>query len=77
MDPKNSGLDSILCRDLKMLLRQSFNSLSQVSVATCSSLSRPAPCASFLDSVATKFPWLQQYSFLQHISSVAIEFPLS
>ena len=46
MDPQNFGSDCILCRDLKVLLRQSFKSLSQVSVAACSSLSRPAPCAS-------------------------------
>ena len=32
MDPQNSGPYYILCRDLKVLLRQSFNSLSQVSV---------------------------------------------
>ena len=44
MDPKKSGLDCILFRDLKVLLRQNFNSLSQVSVAACSSLSRPSPC---------------------------------
>ena len=43
MDPKNSGQDCILCRDLKVLLRQGFKSLLQVFVATCSSLSRPAP----------------------------------
>ena len=49
MDPQNSGPDCILGRDLKVLLRQSFNSLSQASVAACSSLSRPTPCASFLD----------------------------
>ena len=77
MDPQNSGLDCILYRDLKVLLRQSYNSLSQVSIVACSSLSRPAPCASFLDSVVTKFPWSQQNSFLQHIHSIAIEFPLS
>ena len=46
MDPKNSGQDCILCRDLKVLLRQGFKSLLQVFVVTCSSLSRPASCAS-------------------------------
>ena len=56
MDPQNSGPYCILCRDLKVLLRQRFNSLLQVFVAACSSLSRLAPCASFLDSVATEFP---------------------
>ena len=40
MDPQNSGPYYILCRDLKVLLRQSFNYLLQVSVAACSSLSR-------------------------------------
>ena len=39
MNPKNSGPDCILGRDLKVLLRQSLNSLLQVSVTTCSSLS--------------------------------------
>ena len=39
----------------------------QYYVATCS-------LCSFLDSVATKFPWSQQYSFLQHIHFVATEF---
>ena len=77
MDPQNSSPDCILCLDLKVLLRQSFNSLSQVSVAACSSLSRPAPYASFLDLVGTKFPWLRQNSFLQHIHFVVTEFPLS
>ena len=77
MDPQNFGPDCILCHDLKVLLRQNFNSLSQVYVAACSSRSRPAPYASFLDSVATKFPWSRQNSFLQHIHSVATEFPMS
>ena len=72
MDPQNSGLDCILCHDLKVLLRQSFNSLSQVSIAACSSLSTCSMC-SFLDSVATKFPWSRQYSFLQPIHYVATE----
>ena len=71
MDPQNSGLDCILCRDLKVWLRQSFNSLLQVSIAACSSLSQPAPCASFLNSVAIEFSlsrqiflWLfNQFSF--------------
>ena len=45
MDPQNSGLDCILCRDLEVLLRQSFQSSSQVSVAACSRLSRPIPYA--------------------------------
>ena len=39
MDPKNSGPDYVLCRDLKVLLQQSFNSLLQVFVTACSSLS--------------------------------------
>ena len=56
MDPQNSGPDCILYCDLKVLLRQSFNSLSQVSIVACNSLSRLAPCASFLDSVAIEFP---------------------
>ena len=55
MDPQNSGPDCILCHNLKVLLRQSFNSLSQVSVVACSSLSGSAPCASFLNSVMTEF----------------------
>ena len=55
--PTNSSIYCILCCDLKALLRQSFNSLTQVSVTACNNLSRPASCASFLDSVATKFPW--------------------
>ena len=45
MDPQNSGLDCILCRDLEVLLRQSFQCSSQVSVAACSRLSRPIPYA--------------------------------
>ena len=73
MDPQNFGPDCILRRNLKVLLQQIFNSLSQVSVAACSSLSQPAPYASFLDSVATKFPWSRQYLFLQHIYFVATD----
>ena len=46
--------------------------MSQVSIAACSSLSRPAPCASFLNSVATKFPWSRQYLFLHYIYSVVL-----
>ena len=42
----------------------------QSSVATCS-------LCSILNSVAIEFPWLRQYSFLQHIHSVMIEFHLS
>ena len=45
MDPINSGPYCILCRDLKVLLRQSFKYLSPVSVTACSSLLRPAPSA--------------------------------
>ena len=60
MDPQNSDPYCILCRDLKVLLRQIFNSLSQVSVATGSSLSRPAPYA---------HSWIQsRQSFLGHDS---------
>ena len=33
-------------------------------------------CASFLDSVTTKFPWSRQYLFLHHIYSVETKFPL-
>ena len=58
MDPQNSGLDCIFGRDLKVLSRQSFNSLLQFSIAACNILSR-------------------QYLFLQHVYSVATEFPLS
>ena len=76
MDPQNSGANCILCHDLKVLLQHGFNSLSQVSVAACSSLSRPTPCASFLDSVTTKFPWSRQYLFIQHIYSIAIDLSL-
>ena len=39
MDPQNSNPDCILGRDLKVLSRQSFNSLLQFSVA-CSILSQ-------------------------------------
>ena len=77
MDPQNSGPNCILCCNLKVLLRQNFNSLSQVSVAAFSSLSQPAPCASFLDSVATKFPWSREYSFLQYIHYVATDLSLA
>ena len=40
MDPQNSSLDCILCRDLEVLSQQSFQSSSQVLVATCNHLSR-------------------------------------
>ena len=40
MDPQNSDPDYILGINLKVLSRQSFNSLLQFSVATCSILSR-------------------------------------
>ena len=62
MDPKNSGLDCILCCDLKVLLRQSFKSLSQVSVVACSSLSRPAPCA--LSWIQSRQSFLGRYSII-------------
>ena len=56
MDPQNSGPNCILYRDLKVLLRQSFKSLSQVYIVACSSLSRPTTCA---------LSWIQsQQSFL-------------
>ena len=38
MDPQKSSPYCILCHDSKVLLRQSFKSLSHVSVAACSSL---------------------------------------
>ena len=41
MDPQNSSPYCILDRDLKVLLQQSFNSLSQVFVAAYSSLLQP------------------------------------
>ena len=53
MDPQNSGPDCILGRDLKVLLQQSFNSLSQVSVAACSSLSRQYLFLQHIYSVTT------------------------
>ena len=40
MNSQNSGSDCILDRDLKVLSRQSFNSLLQFSVVACNSLSR-------------------------------------
>ena len=49
MDPQDSGPDFILDRNLKVLLRQSFNYFLQVSVVACSSLLQPAPYTSFLD----------------------------
>ena len=42
MDPKNSSPDCILGRDLKVLSRQSFNSLLQFCFAACSILSQHA-----------------------------------
>ena len=63
MNPKNSGPDCILGRDLKVLLRQSFNSLLQVSVAACSSLSRHHLFLQHIYFIATKFP-LSRHIFL-------------
>ena len=53
MDPQNSSLDCILGRDLKVLSRQSFNSLLQFSIAACSILSRHAFVSSTFYSIAT------------------------
>ena len=55
MDPQNFSPNCILGRDLKVLLRQSFDSLLQVSIAACSSL---LPLYLFLQhiySFVTKF----------------------
>ena len=56
MNPQNSGPDCILGRYLKVLLRHSLDSLLQVSVAACSSLSRHHLFLQHIYSVATKFP---------------------
>ena len=42
MDPQNSSPDCILGHDLKVLSRQSFNSMLQFSIAACSIFSRHA-----------------------------------
>ena len=54
MNPQNSDSDCILTRDLKVLLVQSFNSLLQVSVTACSSLSRQYLFLQHIYSVVTK-----------------------
>ena len=56
MDPQNSGPDCILSHDLKVLSRQSFNSLLQFSITACSSLSRQCLFLQHVYYVATKFP---------------------
>ena len=60
MNPQNSGPDCILSHDLKVLLRQSFNSLFQVSVVACSSLLRQYLFLQHIYSVMTKFPLSRQ-----------------
>ena len=60
MDPQNSGSDCILGRNLKVLLRQSFNSLLQVSVAACNSLSQQYLFLQHIYSITTKFPLSRQ-----------------
>ena len=56
MNPQNSSSYCILGRDLKVLSRQSFNSLLQFSIADCNILSQYAFISSAISSVATKFP---------------------
>ena len=63
MNPQNSGPYCILGRDLKLLSRQSFNSLLQFSIAACSILLRHAFVSSAFYSIATKFP-LSRHIFL-------------
>ena len=55
MNPHNSGLNCIFGRDLKVLLELSFNSLSKVSVAVCSSLSRQYLFLQHIYFVVTEF----------------------
>ena len=60
MDPQNFSPDCILGRDLKVLLRQSFDSLLQVSVVACRSLSQQYLFLQHIYFVKTKFPLLRQ-----------------
>ena len=53
MDPQNSGPDCILGHDLKVLSRQSVNSLLLFSVVACSILSRQYLFLQHVYSVAT------------------------
>ena len=61
MDPQNFGPDCILGRNLKVLLRQSFNSLLQFFVAACKAVCRDSICFfNIFISVTTKFPLSRQ-----------------
>ena len=60
MNPQNSGPDCILGRDLKVLLRKSFNSLLQVSIVACDSLSQQYLFLHNIYSVVTKFSLSRQ-----------------
>ena len=56
MNAQNFGPDFILDNNLKLLLRQSFNYLLQVSVAAYSSLSRHYLFLQHIYSVTKNFP---------------------
>ena len=77
MDPQNFSPYCILGRDLKVLLRQSFDSLLQVSIVACSSLFPLYLFIQHIYSFVTKFPlsgqiflWLFNTLFCKFCRSV-------